>query len=102
MSPTLPAPPDQPARQRIEINVAEPMRKKLCDWVISTFHKPGQAREISVDLRGALESAGFEYKVSGGTVEITPESMVATLSEIVTPELRGLIASAEAGASKKK
>lgn len=88
---------DAAGEPRIEINVSEPMRHKLCDWVISTFHKPGQPREVSVDLRGALESAGFEYKVSGGTIEITPESMVETLSEIVTPELRKLIASAEAG-----
>jgi hypothetical protein len=52
---------------------------------------------LSVNLHGALSTAGFEYKVSGGTVEVTPESVVQVLSEIVTPQLQQLIVSSQEG-----
>lgn len=88
----------------IDINVAESTRRELCDWAISTFHKPGEKRQLSVELHSTLAGAGFEYKVSGGTIEVTPESVVDVLSRIVTPELRELIASstaADSGLAKK-
>lgn len=78
----------------ITVNVSESMRKRLTDWAIGTFHKPGDKKGLSLELRGALAGAGFEYSVSGGTVEITPESVVQALSEIVTPELRKLVSAA--------
>ena len=78
------------------INVRDPMRQKLAHWAIETFHKEkgkdGKPAGPSVELHGSLASAGFEYKLSEGTVEITVESVVQVLSEIVTPELRKLVA----------
>ncbi|NLS97025.1 MAG: hypothetical protein GXX96_33230 [Planctomycetaceae bacterium] len=74
------------------LNVSEAMRQRLTHWVIATFHKP--PKELSLDLHGSLTGAGFEYRVEGGTVEITPESVVQVLSDIVAPEIRKLIASA--------
>ena len=41
----------------------------------------------SFDLHGMLESVGFEYKVSGATVEVTIDSVVQTLKGLVGPEL---------------
>lgn len=77
------------------INVAEPMRQQLANWAIATFHQAGKNKAgFSVDLHGTLASAGFEYQVADGTVEITPASVVQVLSEIVTPELRRLLSEA--------
>ncbi len=74
------------------INVSEPMRQQLTNWVLATFHHDGKKKDgFSVDLHGTLSGAGFEYHVVDGTVEITPASVVQVLSEIVTPELRRLL-----------
>lgn len=81
----------------LAINVPEPMRQKLAHWAIQTFQSKGKDKkqeELSVELHGTLTSAGFEYRMSQGTVEITAESVVQVLSEIITPELRELIAEA--------
>jgi len=83
---------DALGKEAITINVAKPMRQKLADWAIKTFHKP--CEHVSVDLHGSLSTAGFEYRVAGGTVEVTTESVVKTLAEIVTPELQAVINSA--------
>lgn len=42
-------------------------------------------------LSGSLEGAGFEYDVSGGTVEVSVDSVVAKLMELVRPGLRGMV-----------
>ena len=82
----------------LTINVREPMRQKLAHWAIETFHKDkgkgGKQAGPSVELHGSLAAAGFEYKLTEGTVEITVESVVQVLSEIITPELRKLLAEA--------
>ncbi|HBO43366.1 MAG TPA: hypothetical protein DD670_05425, partial [Planctomycetaceae bacterium] len=81
----------------MEITVAEPMRHRLADWTIKTFHKPGERGRFTLELHAALSMVGFEYKVSDGTVEVTPESVVQVLSGMVTPELQALIASTRGG-----
>jgi V/A-type H+-transporting ATPase subunit E len=82
------------------INVSESMRERLASWVIATFHPAVQKkRSLSIDVHGTLASAGFEYQVAEGTVEITPASVVQVLSEIVHPHLRELISAAVADAS---
>jgi vacuolar-type H+-ATPase subunit E/Vma4 len=88
---------DATGEQVIELNVAEPMEHKLVDWAISSFRRGGDADKLSYELHGALATAGFEYKLAGGTVEITPESVVQVLSQIVTPQLQELIVSRQEG-----
>ncbi len=87
---------DATDEQKLELNVTEPMALRLADWAVASFRK-GSEQELSVDLHGALATAGFEYKLAGGTVEITPESVVQVLSQIVTPRLQELIASSQTG-----
>ena len=88
---------DAKGEQMIELNVPEPMKQKLADWAIASFRQGAGQEKLSVELHGALATAGFEYKVAGGTVEVTPESVVQVLSQIVTPPLQELIASGQAG-----
>jgi V/A-type H+-transporting ATPase subunit E len=92
---------DAVGNDTITVNVSAPMRQKLTHWAIETFHKPAEKLKPSVELHGALSTAGFEYRVSGGTIEMTPESVVQVLSEIVTPELRKLLAPAKDETSSK-
>jgi V/A-type H+-transporting ATPase subunit E len=86
---------DATGEQMIELNVSEPMKQKLADWAITSFREGGDQQKLSVELHGALAAAGFEYKVAGGTVEVTPESVVQVLAQIVTPQLQELIASSQ-------
>jgi hypothetical protein len=85
--------------QIIEFNVPEPMRRRIADWAIAAFHHKGDEQKLTVELHGALASAGFEYKLAGGTVEVTPDSVVQVLSRIVTPQLQELLASSQKGSA---
>jgi len=75
----------------ITINVSEEMRRRLTHWAIQALHKDLMSSGTGVDLHGSLVGAGFEYKVSDGTVEVTVESVVEVLSELVGPELRAIV-----------
>jgi V/A-type H+-transporting ATPase subunit E len=84
-------------RSVIRINVSSETRDKLKEWA---FKEVGQevVEQVrpSLDLKGRLKKAGFEYRVDGGTVEVTQDSVVETLCDILTPALRELIDNAVA------
>jgi len=81
----------------MQIDVSAELREKLADWAIAEFQAKAEEAGISVDLKGTLNTAGFEYKVSGATVEVTLESVVERLSELVTPQLRQILDAAAKG-----
>ena len=78
----------------VTINVSDQMRQQLTRWATQTLQKAPEMAGKSVDLLGSLAEAGFEYRVSEGTVEVTVESVVETLSELVSPEIRKLVVGA--------
>lgn len=82
---------DAVGEQTLELNVPELMEHKLIDWAIASFRQ--KDNKLSVELHGALATAGFEYKVADGTVEVTTRSVVQMLSQIVAPHIQELIAS---------
>lgn len=83
--------------QTFQINVPEEMRKKLADWAVAEIARDSAGRaHVGIDLTGSLRQAGFEYNASGATVEVTLESVVAVLSEMVSPRLREIIETAMA------
>ena len=89
---------DVERKMRIHINVPADVRENLKAWA---FRELGQEvierHRPSIDLKGKLKQAGFEYEVKDATVEVTLDSVVETLSEMVTPALRErLIAAAKA------
>lgn len=88
---------DAAGEQIIELNVTRPMERKLTDWAIASFRRREGQAKLSVELHGALATAGFEYKIADGTVEVTPASVVQLLSQIVTPRLQELIAASQEG-----
>lgn len=84
---------DIKGKDLIKINVSADLRQKLVDWAIKELGRDAvERRRGHIELTGNLKQAGFEYSVHDGTIEVTPESVVATLSDIVTPALRDILA----------
>ncbi len=85
---------DMADRVPITINVSEELGPRLTQWMRATFHDAAANAE-PIDLRTSLAEAGFEYRIVDGTVEVTADSVVSVLSEMVGPELRKLVAAAQ-------
>lgn len=76
----------------IKINVEPDMRQKLVDWAFREVGREAVEKvRPSIDLKGTLADAGFEYTVDGATIEVTCESVVETLMDLVGPSLREVI-----------
>ena len=74
------------------INVPEEMRQKLVDWAIAHVGSGRlDSEHITIDLKGTLAQAGFEYNATGATVEVTVESVVEALAGLVSPALREIL-----------
>jgi V/A-type H+-transporting ATPase subunit E len=87
----------------IEINLPDKTRQKLVQWALNEIGQEAlDAMHIGIDLKGKLKTAGFEYTVSGGTVEVTRESVVETLANMVSPELQRILAEAVGGEFQAK
>lgn len=78
----------------IQINVSKEMQQRLASWAIETVRAVHDAHGPAVDLHGTLTSAGFEYTIGEGTTEITVESVVNVLSDLVSAELCEILAGA--------
>jgi len=100
----------------IDINVPEDLRKELADWAIGELREASEHRHVpvslkgelaeaadedlrsrlqgrhTIDLHGTLRKAGIEYSVgSGGTVEVTVESVTEILRQLIGPRLREML-----------
>ena len=64
-------------REVLKINVPPEMREKLISWALKEIGEETVERvRPSIDLRGTLAGAGFEYTVTGSTIEVTRGSIV--------------------------
>jgi len=74
------------------LNVPPEMRDKLKQWALAEV---GRERVDSLrhafDLKGTLAAAGFEYKATDATVEVTLDSVVQALKELVSPDLQAVL-----------
>jgi len=75
----------------VKINVPPEMQQKLTAWAVGLLHEKHDMGNVSIDLRGTLAEAGFEYQTSGANVEVTLSSVVDVLSELVSPNLREVL-----------
>jgi vacuolar-type H+-ATPase subunit E/Vma4 len=82
------------ARQvpRIEINISKKMRDKLTDSALEDLFQNLQGGRDNLALKFTFSKAGFEYKIHGATVEVSPDSVSELLSEMVNPDLQEMIA----------
>lgn len=94
---------DLDRKQGIEINLPKETRDKLVEWAINEIGQDAlDAMHIGIDIKGKLKSVGFEYTVSGGTVEVTRESVVEALAGMISPELQHILAEAVGGEFQAK
>lgn len=77
--------------QTMNINVSPELQEQLADWALEMMHKHTRETGMSIDLQGTLEAAGFEYTLSGATVEVTLRSVTESICELVGPRLREII-----------
>ena len=91
---------DIEGKRAVRINVPEQMRQKLVDWAMTHIGQANNGEHMGIDLQGTLSQAGFEYNATGATVEVTVESVVEVLSDLVSPKLREVIERAMARESK--
>jgi len=88
-------------KEVLSINVRPEMREKLISWALQEIGKETVERvRPSIDLRGTLADAGFEYRHFGSTVEVTRDSVVETLMDLVGPGLRDMLSKAVAEPDK--
>ena len=73
------------------INLAPEMRQKLAEWAMQHLRQKADLKEISIDLKGTLAEAGFEYQVDGANVEVTQSAVVEVLTDLVNPAIREMI-----------
>lgn len=80
------------SKEQLTINVQAEMRDKLVDWAI---HEMGKDKAAGVrgtfDFKGTLANSGFEYSLDGATVEVTLESVVESLRQMISPALGKII-----------
>ena len=82
---------DSEGRDTIDLNVPDAVREQLTEWALKKLsHEAGEAG-ISINLKGSLERAGFEYSRTDATVEVTADSVVELLCEMVGPRLREIL-----------
>lgn len=75
------------------ITVTPEMRERLAHWALTRLRQP-EPGGVSIDLQGTLAQDGFEYRAEGAGIEVTVDSVVEALSELVNPALREMLARA--------
>lgn len=70
----------------------------LEDWWVSEVGDVLGGEGDRPELRESLEQVGFEYQVAGATVEVSPESVVDKLMELVRPGLQEVVRAVAADA----
>jgi vacuolar-type H+-ATPase subunit E/Vma4 len=92
---------DAGRQPRIEINIPKKMHDNLIDSALKDLFKNLQGDQDKLALRATLLKAGFEYKIHGATVEVSPDSVSELLSEMVNPALQEIIDSVVGKMGKK-
>lgn len=82
---------DLDGRILMKINVAPDMQHQLTQWALAHLHEKAESGDVSIDLKGTLAEAGFEYEIEGANIEVTLASVVEALSELVNPTLREVL-----------
>lgn len=83
---------DFECRQTLRIDVKPEVRDQLVSWAMDELAAEAKGeKHHGLDLKGTLGDAGFEYTCDGSTVEVTRESVVETLMDLVGPALREVV-----------
>ena len=80
-------------KSSFRITVTPEMRERLAQWALTRLRQP-ELGGVSIDLKGTLAQDGFEYRAEGAGIEVTVDSVVEALSELVNPALREMLSRA--------
>ena len=72
----------------MEINISKKTRERLNDSVLKDLFRNLGDKHNAIALRATLTKAGFEYKIRGANVEVSPDSLSELILEMVTPTLQ--------------
>lgn len=81
----------------VKLNLSPELRSQLGDWSLDKLRQAAQNPDAEVDVQDSLRQGGFEVNISGATVEVTQESVLELMHELVGPSLRGLFDKSMAG-----
>ncbi len=81
---------DSEHKLKIDINVSPDMAKQLAQWAINELRQATIDNSININLQGTLQEEGFEYKYDGTTIDVTVESVIEILAELIGPHFRQL------------
>lgn len=81
---------DAAGKPGVEIRVSRELANELADWGMNELSQ-ALVNGGAVDLKATLSEAGFEYRIAGATVEVTPDAALEKLKELVSPRLRDLL-----------
>lgn len=82
-------------RRPVDIRVPGALARDVTRWWKSELSAVLRG-EASVEVNPVLE-AGFEYRIDGGTVEMSVEATVAKVMELMRPRLREIVGDSAAG-----
>jgi V/A-type H+/Na+-transporting ATPase subunit E len=87
---------DAAGARHIVIDVPEHLADGLAAWLLQELGRSVEGNETYVDVRGVLSEAGFEYRVSGGKVDMTLGAVADVLRGMVRPRLWEVLATVAA------
>ena len=89
--------------ETLEINLQPDVREKLVDWAIKVIGEEALERSHpSIDLKGTLSEAGFEYRIGEATIEVTEAAVVEALANLVRPQLAEMLRDAMGRETEQK
>jgi V/A-type H+/Na+-transporting ATPase subunit E len=87
---------DAAGERHIVIDVPDHLSDDLGAWLMQELGRSVEGHETYIDVRGILSEAGFEYRVSGGKVDMTLNAVADVLRAMVRPRLWEVLASVAA------
>ena len=82
-------------QQTLKINVPPSLSQQAMNWGLHELAQQ-HGSGLSVELASSLSKAGFEYSIHNATVEVTLDSVVELLRDMVSPALDAVIEKAMA------
>jgi vacuolar-type H+-ATPase subunit H len=76
----------------MKINISDKMGENFKDDILKNLFQSLNEEQEKIILHTSLSKAGFEYKIDEATVEVSPDSLSALISEMVGPGLREILA----------
>ncbi len=79
----------------VKLTLQDEQYHALAEWAVKQIRKHAKKDGVCVDLKGTLKQSGFEYNLTGATVEMTQESVTELLMSLVGPKLREIFDAAK-------